>query len=185
MTVLGYKEIARRIALPPDDLESLVVTPEGPFDVDSIDISLGTRFLVPLSHKNAYFEYGKMHTASVQQPIHISYGDSITIPARSTILGVTREFIKLPFDVSAQVLTRSSLARMFIAVATAPWVHPSWRGCLTLEINNASGTAVMLKAGETIAQLVLFQVSGIDKPKFDSVKGKYLGLVFPAVTGPE
>jgi deoxycytidine triphosphate deaminase len=40
-------------------------------------------------------------------------------------------------------------------VETAPWIHPEYRGCLTLEIANVSNTAVLLYPGRPIGQLIL------------------------------
>ena len=66
-------------------------------------------------------------------------------------------------DVSGEVLTKSSVARTFIVVETAPWIHPQYRGCLTLEIANVSNTPVLLYPGRTICQLVLMRVAPVEK----------------------
>jgi hypothetical protein len=38
------------------------------------------------------------------------------------VLGATLEYIKLPVDVSGQILTKSSIARMFMVIESAPWM---------------------------------------------------------------
>ena len=91
---------------------------------------------------------------------------------------LAREFIKLPYDVSGQILTKSSVARTFIVVETAPWIHPLYRGCLTLEIANVSNTPLLLYPGRSIAQLVLLAVRPRPR-KRDVLEGKYVGPVFP------
>jgi len=83
----------------------------------------------------------------------------LVVPAHQTILGATLEFIKLPSDVSGQILTKSSVARTFIVVETAPWIHPQYRGCLTLEIANVSNTPVLLYPGRLICQLILMSIA--------------------------
>jgi dCTP deaminase len=91
---------------------------------------------------------------------------------------MTLEFIKLPFDVAGQILTKSSVARTFIVVETAPWIHPCYRGCLTLEIANVSNTPLLLYPGTRIAQLVLVRVHPRGRRR-DFVEGTYLGPIYP------
>jgi hypothetical protein len=99
------------------------------------------------------------------------------VPAHETVLGVTLEFIKLPYDVSGQILTKSSVARMFVVIETAPWIHPGYRGCLTLEIANVSNTPLLLYPGRLVAQLILFDVPGATAA--DKQSGTYMGPVYP------
>ena len=86
----------------------------------------------------------------------------------------------MPSDVSAMVLTKSSWARTFMTVEAAPWVHPCYRGCLTLEIANLSETSLTLYSGVRIAQLVFVKVDKVAKD-VDEFQGKYLGPVKPEV----
>jgi len=93
------------------------------------------------------------------------------------VLGVTLEFIKLPHNVSGQILTKSSVARTFVVIETAPWIHPEYRGCLTLEIANVSNTPLLLYPGRLVAQLILFDVP--DAKPLEQYTGTYLGPVYP------
>jgi dCTP deaminase len=93
------------------------------------------------------------------------------------VLGATLEFIKLPYNVSGQILTKSSVARTFMVIETASWIHPYYRGCLTLEIANVSNTPLLLYPGRAIGQLVLQDVVGAEVPK--QIGGTYLGPVYP------
>jgi len=96
------------------------------------------------------------------------------------VLGSTIEYIKLPSDVSGQVLTKSSWARTFITIETAPWIHPLYRGCLTLEIANVSNTPIVLYPGNKVAQLVLLRTTArIARGDKDSIEGTYIGPVRP------
>jgi dCTP deaminase len=105
-------------------------------------------------------------------------GNYLVVPAHQTILGATLEFIKLPFDLSGEILTKSSVARTFIVVETAPWIHPGYRGCLTLEIANVSNTPVLLYPGRLIGQLVILQNTPHDSSSA-KLAGKYIGPVYP------
>ena len=161
--------------------ESLVITPllerKRVLDADSIDLRLGCYFILPKSQE-PFFCPDEHSSKSVQSRVHIPLGKYLVVPAHQTVLGVTLEFIKLPYDVAGQILTKSSVARTFIVVETAPWIHPCYRGCLTLEIANVSNTPVLLYPGRLIAQLILSEVRP-KPPKRDILQGSYLGPTFP------
>jgi hypothetical protein len=63
-------------------------------------------------------------------------------------------------------------------IETAPWIHPSYRGCLTLEIANVSNTPLILYPGRTIAQLILLELIGAEKLD-RKLSGTYLGPIYP------
>jgi dCTP deaminase len=109
--------------------------------------------------------------------VHVPIGDYLVVPAHQTILGATLEFIKLPDDASGEILTKSSVARTFVVIETAPWIHPEYRGCLTLEIANVSNTPVLLYPGRPIGQLVLLKTG--PRKREDKIQSKYFGPVYP------
>ncbi len=169
--VLPRKEILKRIReYPVSHEKNLVITPlvyedeSDIFDLDSVDLRLGCYFLLPKSLDQPFFSPDRSSATSLHVRVHVPLGQFLVVPAHQTILGATLEFIKLPADVAGQVLTKSSVARTFIVVETAPWIHPQYRGCLTLEIANVSNTPVLLYPGRLICQLVLMQVA----PELDS-----------------
>jgi dCTP deaminase len=193
--VLPRNEIRRRMQkFSVDDVRSLVITPlledafNKVFDDDSVDLRLGCYFLLPRPLDKPFFSPDTKSATSLHVRVHVPLGEFLVVPAHQTILGATLEFIKLPIDVSGQVLTKSSVARTFIVVETAPWIHPQYRGCLTLEIANVSNTPVLLYPGRPICQLILLQLA---KEKRSSKKGgkgpakppgpdpSYFGPVYP------
>lgn len=109
--------------------------------------------------------------------LHTPLGAYFVLPAHQTVLGATLEYIKLPFDISGQILTKSFVARMFMVIETAPWIQPLYRGCLTLEIANVSNTAIVIYPGMTIGQLVLLNTSVAEEPA--KLSGAYVGPVYP------
>ena len=133
--VLTSKEMKERLACDIDNPSSLVVTPllkeKDAFDIDSIDLRLGTHFLFPRVPPRAYFCPDEDSRRSFHMRVHVPLGDFLVIPPHHTVLGATLEFIKLPFDVAGEILTKSSVARTFTLIETAPWIHPNYRGCLT------------------------------------------------------
>jgi len=182
MSIVSRKEIVKRLAYGVSDPRSLVVTPllrqADAIDVDAVDLRLGSYFLLPRVSHQPYVCPDKESGSVCQHNQHVPLGRYLVVPAHQTVLGVTLEYIKLPYDVAGQILTKSSIARAFVVVETAPWIHPNYRGCLTIEIANVSNTPLLLYPGRTIAQLVLMMVH--PKPaRRDALPPKYLGPVLP------
>jgi dCTP deaminase len=194
--VLPRSEILSRLReFPVDSPQSLVITPliydkrSDIFDADSVDLRLGNYFLLPKTLDQPYFSPDRSSATALHDRVHVPLGEFLVIPAHQTVLGATLEFIKLPSDVSGQVLTKSSVARTFIVVETAPWIHPQYRGCLTLEIANVSNTPVLLYPGRPICQLILMSLNPVRKLAHqDTKQGKeddvetdanYFGPVYP------
>src|SRR5882762_3357380 len=166
MSVLSRQSIEERRKLPINQPESLVITPlllrSDPFDYDSIDLRLGSYFLIPQSPPAPFLDPTDENSSrNSHLRVHKPLGTYLVMPPHQTVLGATLEFIKLPHDVSGQILTKSSVARTFLLIETAPWVHPLYRGCLTLEIANVSNTPQVLYPGFHIGQLILI---ANDKP---------------------
>jgi dCTP deaminase len=177
----------------PNDRRGLVITPlldkDNIFDDDSVDLRLGCYFLLPKTLDQPFFSPDQNSSTALHVKVHVPLGHYLVVPAHQTILGATLEFIKLPYNVSGQVLTKSTVARSFIVVETAPWIHPQYRGCLTLEIANVSNTPVLLYPGRAMCQLVLMQnnMGTEDTGLRDGAKGdgasrsapNYFGPVYP------
>jgi len=180
--VLNREEILERMRRPASDRLGLVITPllrqkeSDVFDADSVDLRLGCYFMLPKTLDQPFFSPDKTSATSLHVRVHVPLGEFLVVPAHQTILGATLEFIKLPSDVSGEVLTKSSVARTFIVVETAPWIHPQYRGCLTLEIANVSNTPVLLYPGRFICQLILMHTADSPEEKPDP---SYFGPVYP------
>lgn len=181
MSVLSKERISDRLRKPVDDRAGLVITPllnrEVAIDADSVDLRLGCHFLLPKLFQQPYFIPDVTSSTLLYERVHVPLGRYLVVPAHQTILGATMEFIKLPYNVSGEILTKSSVARTFIVVETAPWIHPEYRGCLTLEIANVSNTPVLLYPGRLIGQLILMDVEReLGAAKLSST---YFGPVYP------
>jgi len=181
--VLSRQSIDERRKRPISDPMSLVITPlllkADPYDYDSIDLRLGSHFLIPQSPPAPFLDPTEENSSRQSHlKVHKPLGSYLVIPAHQTVLGATLEFIKLPHDVSGQILTKSSVARTFLLIETAPWVHPLYRGCLTLEIANVSNTPQVLYPGFHIGQLILITN---DKPADETqpLSGAYVGPIEP------
>jgi dCTP deaminase len=181
LAVLSRERILDRLNRPITDHDSLVISPllqaHTAFDTDSVDLRLGTHFLLPRVPPRPYFYPGSEASKHGQQRLHVPLGRYLVVPAHETVLGATLEFVKLPHNVSGQILTKSSVARMFVVIETAPWIHPEYRGCLTLEIANVSNTPLLLYPGRLVAQLILFDTPDAKPPRKQSAT--YMGPVYP------
>lgn len=79
------------------------------------------------------------------------------------LLCKTDEYIKLSKQIAARFEGRSSLGRLGIGVhITAPTIHASFQGTITLEVYNHSPIPVILRPGMEIGQLIFEEVK--DEP---------------------
>jgi len=186
MPVVHRSEIERRLALSVRNPESLVITPllrrddvlGQRSDADAVDLRLGTFFLLPQVPPQPFFFPSRSLAKSTHFRVHVPLGSYLVVPAHQTVLGATLEFVKLPYDLSGQILTKSSIARTFMVIETAPWIHPEYRGVLTLEIANVSNTPLLLYPGRLIGQLILLRLSPRGRPR-QRLAGTYLAPVYP------
>jgi dCTP deaminase len=201
VSVLSSSEIRKRLRMKIDESQSLVITPllDEDFDYDAVDIRLGCYFRLPaISRIKCIEPYRESGVGHYPELIHKPYRrieetadkkdfsenkpseeeGTLILQPQHAVLASTLEYIKLPADVSGEILTKSSWARYFISIASAPWIHPLYRGCLTLEITNLGNVPVALPVGEPIAQLVFIKLEGQCQMK-DIIKGSYAGAILP------
>src|SRR5439155_23912106 len=100
------------------------------------------------------------------------------LPPTHLVLAATLEYVRLPADVGAYVLSRSSVGRLGILSATATFIHPHFAGVITLELVNTSETPVRVVPGMRIAQLV-FEHAEADA---GDLPGRYQFSTRPEIT---
>jgi dCTP deaminase len=98
-------------------------------------------------------------------------GKYFILPRHSYALGFLNEKQKLPPNVTALYIGKSTYARCGIIVNTTPG-EAGWEGHLTVEISNSSGADVRIYADEGICQGLFFEGAPCGKPYGD---GKYQG----------
>ncbi len=86
------------------------------------------------------------------------------------ILATTKEYFKIPNDLTAFVEGRSSWGRLGLFIQNAGWVDPGFEGEITLELFNANKCAIELNVGVRIGQLVFAQMR---KEAIEPYCGKY------------
>lgn len=156
--LVSEREISRRLRST-DPGERLVVSPSrlSVLKGASLDIRLGKHFIVFERSSTPAFASYRGEARRMQSAVEKSWGDVFVLHPGELVLASTLEYLVLPTDLAATVVTRSSYGRMGLLSATAVLVHPNYRGCLTLELINLGRVPLELQPGERIAQLA-FQV---------------------------
>lgn len=117
----------------------------------------------------------KFNPANLERaPICSDYeGFWFVLPAHSYGLGVALERLKMPPNVTAICVGKSTYARMGIIVNVTP-AEAGWEGHLTLEFSNSSGADCRIYANEGVCQLLFLEGEPCDTTYSDRA-GKYQG----------
>lgn len=110
-------------------------------------------------------------------------GDHCIIPPNSFILARSFERIKMPKNLLAICLGKSTYARCGLIVNVTP-LEPGWEGYITLEVSNTTPLPAKVYANEGIAQLLFFEGHAAPEVTYDSRKGKYqnqVGVQLPKI----
>jgi deoxycytidine triphosphate deaminase len=169
MSIITKDQLLDRLRT--DDLKrQLVITPI--LDIDSqvgagsVNLRLGTRFILFRQAEVASVKSGvgfRGPPASVEH-VRKDFAERFVLHPGQFALSDTFEFLALPGDLSGCVTSRSRYGRAGLVIATAIYVHPYWKGCLTLELQNCGSLPIELECGSSIAQLVVFQAELSGRP---------------------
>ncbi len=143
----------------------------------SYDLTLDGKFAIPT--KNAVIDLRKDNPSDHMQ--FVTTKEIIVRPGDS-LLGVTKEVVYCPTDLSARVEGKSSIGRLFLAIhVTAGVVDAGFRGQITLEIVNHGPWDIVLYEGMRIAQLSYFKMTTECATPYgsDKLKSHYLGQMGP------
>lgn len=106
--------------------------------------------------------------------------DECIIPPNSFALARSVEYFRIPRNILAFCIGKSTYARCGIIVNVTPF-EPGWEGYATIEISNTTPLPVKIYANEGIAQVVFFEGEECEVSYADR-KGKYMSQV--GVVGP-
>jgi len=127
----------------------------------SVDLRLGTWFVslrqTRMTHMAPDDLMGPSHP-QLSRSHYVRFGAYYTLHPRNFVLGSTLEWIRLPKNVAAYVIGKSSWGRRGLIIATATGVHPCFTGCLTLELTNVGELPICIYPGISICQLFFHQV---------------------------
>jgi len=100
-------------------------------------------------------------------------GNRCVVPPNSFVLGRSVEYFKIPPDVMAICLGKSSYARCGVVVNLTP-LEAGWHGHVTIEISNTAPAPAVIYANEGISQVLFFQ-SEECVTNYEEKGGKYQG----------
>jgi len=108
-------------------------------------------------------------------------GDVCLIPPNSFALARSVESFKIPRDVLAVCIGKSSYARCGIICNITP-LEPMWEGTLTLEISNTTPLPAKIYSNEGLAQVLFFESDEECEQAYGERSGKYMhqvGITLP------
>lgn len=105
------------------------------------------------------------------------------IPPNSFALAKSVEYFRIPRNIIALCVGKSTYARCGIIVNITP-LEPEWEGYITLEISNTTPLPAKVYADEGIAQILFFEAGQVCKVSYADRKGKYQkqkGVAIPKI----
>ncbi|NPA27427.1 MAG: dCTP deaminase [Epsilonproteobacteria bacterium] len=110
-------------------------------------------------------------------------GDVCIIPPNSFALARTIEYFRMPSNVLAICVGKSTYARCGIIVNVTPF-EPGFEGHITIEISNTTPLPAKIYANEGIAQVLFFEGDEACETTYASRNGKYQhqkGITLPKI----
>lgn len=144
------------------------------------DIRLADEFKVFTNIHNAHVDPKAFSSANF---IEVIAAVPVIIPPNSFALGRSLERIKMPRDLLAICLGKSTYARCGIVVNVTP-LEPEWEGYVTIEISNTTPNPALVYPLEGICQLIFLRAEDPCGVSYQDRKGKYQnqeGVVTPRV----
>ena len=109
--------------------------------------------------------------------------DVCIVPPNSFALAHTVEYFRMPRNVLAICLGKSTYARCGIIVNVTPF-EPGWEGYVTIEISNTTPLPAKIYANEGIAQVIFFEADEECAISYADRAGKYqkqTGVTLPRI----
>jgi dCTP deaminase len=183
MSILSKTDIMARLIAKDDN--RIVVTPilnrDTQINQIGIDCRLSNQFIIFKAQNISSidmkdFTASAMLSKHLQKEVVIPFNESFILHPQTLVLGSTFEFISLPNDIAASIEGRSSWARTGLMVATASYVEPGFKGCITLELSNVSNIPIKLYPGLRIGQIIFDRTTSASE---------YAGKKYKYPIGPE
>ena len=108
-------------------------------------------------------------------------GDTFVLYPGQVALTTTLEYVSVPADMIADVVTRSSFNRLGVHLSTT--VQPGYRGCISLELLNHGQSPIELVVGGRIVEARFYKLENAhDYIDANRSPRKYLANVRPLVS---
>ena len=96
------------------------------------------------------------------------------VPPKTSVLGLLHESFKMPDNVIATCVGKSTYARCGLFVNLTPF-EPSYDGDITIEMYNSTSSALIVYPNEGIAQIMFYENSRPVSTCYKKKGGKYNG----------
>ncbi|MFD2676973.1 dCTP deaminase [Camelimonas lactis] len=185
MRLLSKKEIED--SLDSDRADSLFIEPlldRCQIGASTVDLRVGYDFLVSILTRRPYISVssdvdGYRGASTYFQYTRRVVGDNFILYPGQVAITNTLEYVGLPPNMYADVLSRSSYNRLGIHLNTM--IQPGFHGCVPLELVNHGNNPVEIVVGSRLVQLRLFDV--IEHRVYGSPSDrKYIGDMRPVVS---
>ena len=143
------------------EAERIIIDPwdESMLQPASVDLRLGKTLRVFRNSRIPYIDV-KQELPDLTEKVEIDEVNPFYLHPGEFALGVILEKVCLPSDIAARLDGKSSLGRLGLLVhSTAGWVDPGWRGHLTLELSNVSGSPITLYYRMRVSQISFLQLT--------------------------
>lgn len=147
------------------------------------DIRIADEFKIFTSVNPDLFATGQpviVDPKSFNEHSFVDYRGAVcVIPPNSFALGRSVEYFRIPRNILALCLGKSTYARCGIIVNITP-AEPEWEGQLVIEISNTSPLPAKIYANEGIAQMIFLEADEVCEVSYADRKGKYqkqIGIV--------
>lgn len=162
-----------------------ILDPEQQIGEVTIDLRLGYDFQVSVTTRKASIDLsredvGHRPIATYFQETRRNLGDKFVLYPHQVVIANTVEYVSLPSDTFADILSRSSYTRLGVHINTM--VQPNYRGCITLELFNHGNTPIELVVGCRLVQARFFKCDASHQYLRNGSERKYLGDVRPTIS---
>ncbi|TAG59429.1 MAG: dCTP deaminase [Cytophagales bacterium] len=150
----------------------------------SIDFRLGCDFLVSIQGRGAFLDANlndstyKTAISSFFQETRRVLGETFLLHPNQSVLSSSLEYIKMPLDVSALLIMRSSYSRLGLIISST--IQPGYCGCISIELTNTGKSPINLTVGAPVFQAKFFKLSNFSN--YFHKERKYLCQVRPIVS---
>lgn len=137
------------------------------------DIRVGNEFMIFTNIGATLVDPKHFDEQNVVQ-VNVKDGDYCIVPPNSFALARTIEYFRMPRNVLAICLGKSTYARCGIIVNVTPF-EPEFEGHITIEISNTTPLPAKIYANEGIAQVLFLEGDEPCETSYKDKNGKYQG----------
>lgn len=158
MSILTRDEILKEIKKGAIEIDPFMEELVGP---GSVDLTLDSRFRTFKKLHNIYDVTDDANFHEITDMVEVAEGEHFVLMPQETVMGITKERIKLPPYICGWLEGRSRFARLGLMVhITAGFMQPGINNHQVLEIANVSSVPLALHPGTRICQFIFQRTIG-------------------------